>query len=386
MKFFLNCVILLFYSFNLLAQELVDGRIVSSVSYDKDNSANSMIDIYQRHLSGLKNGNCAMYPSCSNFGLMVFNDKPFLEAMTLVSDRLMRCSHDNKMYDVTYKYGLRSNIDYPYYKTMPGDLQQQRALYTDVLKYNVDSTLMFVNYLINNQDYNSALLEIRRKEFFSAANEKYAAKKLICYRALNEFEKGIYEYEVLMPDSLAKTAPVVCEAAKLYYSSGDYNKTISVVDKGLEEELVFDDRVDVLKATSYAQLGDYNNSIFYFNKSTNLGDDVRKRSIEIVEQLKNIKYKKPALAKWLSIIPGAGYLYAGHKGSALTSFIVNGLLMYATYSSIKNENYGVAGILGVVSLSFYIGNINGAGRSAIRYNDKMRRRCLDELEQINLIY
>jgi hypothetical protein len=117
-----------------------------------------------------------------------------------------------------------------------------------------------------------------------------------------------------------------------------------------------------------------------------LSDDVKKRSVDIVEQLKNFKYKKPALAKWLSIIPGVGYYYAGHKGAALTSFIVNGLLIYATYSSVVSENYGLAGLVGLVSLSFYIGNISGAGRSAIRFNEKTRSKYLGELERINQIY
>ena len=74
-----NCcfAILLFVPFLLSAQEYVDGNLVSSLRYDRDNSANSVINLYQKHLSKLKNGTCAMYPSCSNYGLMVFNDKPF---------------------------------------------------------------------------------------------------------------------------------------------------------------------------------------------------------------------------------------------------------------------------------------------------------------------
>jgi putative component of membrane protein insertase Oxa1/YidC/SpoIIIJ protein YidD len=386
MKILVICFIVLCYSSNLFSQEFVDGRIVSSVSYDKDNAANSVIDVYQRYLSGIKNGKCAMYPSCSNFGLMVFNEKPFFEAMTLVCDRVMRCSHDSKMYDVTYKYGLRGSIDYPYYKSVPKNLRRQSDLYTDVLKYNVDSVLMFVNHLINNQDYNSALLEIRRKEFFSETTEQLASKKLFCYRALNEVEKGMYEYEVLMPDSFAKTAPVMYEAAKLYYVSGDYGNTISIIDEAQGAGMLYDEGALALKAVSYAQLADYENSILLFEKSDFLSDDVKKRSVDIVEQLKNFKYKKPALAKWLSIIPGVGYYYAGHKGAALTSFIVNGLLIYATYSSVVSENYGLAGLVGLVSLSFYIGNISGAGRSAIRFNEKTRSKYLGELERINQIY
>ena len=66
------------------------------------------------------------------------------------------------------------------------------------------------------------------------------------------------------------------------------------------------------------------------------------------------------------MIPGLGYLYSGHKGTALTSLLVNGLLMYACYTSIQNENYGLAVLTGVISLSFYIGNISGSAKARCR--------------------
>ena len=78
--------------------------------------------------------------------------------------------------------------------------------------------------------------------------------------------------------------------------------------------------------------------------------------------------------------------YTKHKGSALTAFIVNSLLGYATYTSIKSENYGMAGVCGFLSLSFYIGNINGAGRSATRYNLKKKNEQIRKLERINNIF
>ena len=60
--------------------------------------------------------------------------------------------------------------------------------------------------------------------------------------------------------------------------------------------------------------------------------------------------------------------------------------MYATYTSIKSDNYGVAGIMSFFSLSFYIGNINGAARSAKRYNEKTKNDIISEIERINNIF
>lgn len=41
---------------------------------------------------------------------------------------------------------------------------------------------------------------------------------------------------------------------------------------------------------------------------------------------------------------------------------------------------------GFLSLSFYIGNINGAGRSALRYNRKKHDASVRQLESLNNIF
>ena len=86
------------------------------------------------------------------------------------------------------------------------------------------------------------------------------------------------------------------------------------------------------------------------------------------------------MAGTLAIIPGLGYLYSGHKSSAITSVIVNGLLCYALYSNIKVENYGMAALVGVFSFSFYIGNISGSIKSSKRYNEARTRKIINQIK------
>ena len=116
-----------------------------------------------------------------------------------------------------------------------------------------------------------------------------------------------------------------------------------------------------------------------------MNKDINENNLRLLKCIKEQKKKNPSIAKVLSIIPGAGYLYTNHKGSALTAFVINSLLGYATYTSVKSRNYGVAGICGFLGLSFYIGNINGAGRSATRYNEAKKRNIFTQLESINHI-
>jgi len=69
----------LFYivNLNIFAQEKHDGKVllnhnVKSDSIKKESSVKDYISLYQLFISGARGSECAMYPSCSNYGLKVF--------------------------------------------------------------------------------------------------------------------------------------------------------------------------------------------------------------------------------------------------------------------------------------------------------------------------
>ena len=86
----------------------------------------------------------------------------------------------------------------------------------------------------------------------------------------------------------------------------------------------------------------------------------------------NSKKKSVAAAQTLNaIIPGAGYFYLGQKRSALTSFLLNGLFIYASYEFF-HRGYIAAGIITTSFESgWYFGGIYGAGESAKFFNEKV---------------
>ncbi len=78
--------------------------------------------------------------------------------------------------------------------------------------------------------------------------------------------------------------------------------------------------------------------------------------------------KSPLAAGVMSaLIPGSGHIYAGHTGDGVTAFFLNGLFIAGTIAAIHQENYAVAGVVGVIGLPFYIGNIYGAANAAKKY-------------------
>ena len=355
------------------------------------------IRIYQNKISTQKNSRCAMYPSCSNYGLQVFADKPFWKAMPLLADRLCRCSHDAKFYDVTYKTGYRSLLDYPYYKEVPKNVPYRKQIlpYVAALKNREgrDSTLVFIHQLINRESYDLALLKIEEQLFQRRMlTDTLFYLKLLCYRALDMQEKGVFEYESYYKDCVQNNSRINWQMALMYKDLYNWQDATSVLQRNFMDTIADHDmlcKTYVLQAMLKAQQAEYGEARRLFISACQFDKDAQARlqeNLSVLKELESQKRKNATLAGVLSIIPGCGYLYTGHKGSALTSFAINSLLVYATYTSVKSRNYGWAGVCGFLSLSFYIGNINGAIHSAGRYNRKKREQIMERFNEINSIY
>jgi hypothetical protein len=100
----------------------------------------------------------------------------------------------------------------------------------------------------------------------------------------------------------------------------------------------------------------------YYDKATSYATAIARGDTTFPE-------KRPGVAAALAIIPGAGYAYAGHRGSALVSLIVNGLLWWSAIEAMENGEYAAGVTYGVFALGFYCGGIAGSAESARRYNE-----------------
>ena len=99
-----------------------------------------------------------------------------------------------------------------------------------------------------------------------------------------------------------------------------------------------------------------------------------REAITLLDQKGDPPQKSPFLAGAMSaMIPGSGHIYAGHYGDGITSFFLNGLFIAGTVVAIRQENYAVAGIVGVIGTPFYLGNIYGAANAATKWNLAVRR-------------
>lgn len=89
---------------------------------------------------------------------------------------------------------------------------------------------------------------------------------------------------------------------------------------------------------------------------------------ELLEGAPGYGRKSPVLASILGILPGLGYAYCEHYGTAAASLVLNGLLGWATYDAFKDGDTAEGITVSIFAAGFYLGNIVGSAQSAGRYN------------------
>ncbi|MFZ9885860.1 MAG: tetratricopeptide repeat protein [Myxococcota bacterium] len=100
--------------------------------------------------------------------------------------------------------------------------------------------------------------------------------------------------------------------------------------------------------------------------------------VETITARDTLDRKNPLLAGALSLVPGLGHLYLGRVGVGLTSFLWNGLFLFATVSAWLSGNWGVALVLTLFELGWYGGGIFGAVSGAVRHNRDAVRNWRDD--------
>lgn len=239
-------VFILSYSFccGQTFTEQIDGKTIltgqTSFNYSikkKELAVNDYIGFYQKYISGIRGQECPMYPSCSNYGMKTFSETNFVSAFAMTSDRLLRCGHDHNNYSLTLRNNGFKYLDYPAYDKPPKELYYSRNSYYFAYSETgkVDSSFLFIKNLINNQYYQEALLEIMRIEFkTNLFDVNIFINKIICLKAIGEYEKALFEYENKCPLEYKSNNELVFQIAIIQYKLQNFNQALQLNSKALE--------------------------------------------------------------------------------------------------------------------------------------------------------
>ena len=203
-----------------------------------------------------------------------------------------------------------------------------------------------------------------------------------------------YESAVQIFASLRSRFPDSSHAAEATYHEGICNAKLNRLDKAAAAFEAAATTETALEIAPRARLG---RALVEFDRG-DLGEtrndlqrfiadfpaDPRAGKVEttlsLLPQDGELPRKSPLTAGILSaIVPGSGHMYAGHSGDGATALLLNGLFIAGTAVAIQQENYAVAGVVGIIGLPFYIGNIYGAANAATKWNLGVRKGLRDKL-------
>jgi putative component of membrane protein insertase Oxa1/YidC/SpoIIIJ protein YidD len=360
---------------------------IKSQDLIKSSSSEDYISFYQKNISDLRSGSCPMYPSCSNYALETIKEQGLIIGIINGSDRLLRCGHEHKYYNLTLQEKGFKLIDLPNNLKETGLLFYVEHSTHTFNSFYQDSTLNFLASLINDGLYGEALIEINKikiakKEF----GDDLIAFEMMCLNAMKRYDKVIYNYSLLNSSSKNNT-DVIKQLVSSHLKLENYSEIIKI-----DSILIAKDKNEYrvrqllnLVFTSYLNENKFTEAKLYVsNKRLNSLDESNAETA--LNDLNSIKYKSPTLATITSIIiPGSGYIYAGHTVTGISALIFNSLLAYATYTSFKSNNTGMGVLTGLIGMGFYISNIQGSAKSVIRYNNYNKQQVIKGFERkINL--
>ena len=259
-----------------------------------------------------------------------------------------------------------------------------------------DKQFNYAENLFSNNDYSTAVMEYKRFIYFFPEDKR--VERAMYQTGMSYYLEGDFKAAV---DSFQKLADEYVDtdyAIKSYFKISEAYMKLKAFDPAIINlnNLILVAHDEDVRDEAYYRLGwiylemaSWERGRQYFSKISVKNKDkyrLEKLAAELDTE-KLISKKNPKLAGFLSVLPGAGFLYCERYQDALIAFLFNGALIYAAYESFDAENPALGGLLAFVEVGFYAGNIYGAVTSAHKYNRKKTGLFLEKLKdhvKINL--
>jgi len=251
------------------------------------------------------------------------------------------------------------------------------------LPRGADSLLRYGDYLLQSGDYYRAVSEYKRCLFFHAGTAEADSACIGVGRALllaDQFsllEQWIQEMPdgcPLRPASSLIAAQGAIEAGLPAVALRDLDLCHTTTGDGRLAERSYLRGLALVESGSYGEAsGAFSmvpDSSPFSTRACQYGD--------LLEHAPDLEPRSPTVAALLGVVPGLGYAYANHYGTAIASLIVNGALAVATISAFQSGHDETGWALGVLGLGFYMGNITGSAQSANRYNRFVNERFQEQ--------
>lgn len=259
-----------------------------------------------------------------------------------------------------------------------------------ILIIDSDRQFEFAEYYFFNKEYLRAVDEFKRFVYFFPKDERVemALFKIgMSYFFGKHYTEAIGSFNALI-DEYGETD--LCIKSYLMASESHIKlRAYGAAVINLHNLITITDDRDVRDEAYYrigwiyVETANWEKAGRYFSKISSQNKDKYKlkKLADELDKEKLIPKKSPRLAGFLSIIPGAGFLYCERYQDALIAFLLNGGLIWAAYESFDEGHNALGAVITFVEIGFYTGNIYGAINSAHKYNRNNTSRFIEKLKE-----
>ena len=245
-----------------------------------------------------------------------------------------------------------------------GNLQAQQE---DL--YNLQNTEKYARYLLASRQYNLAVDEFERLVFLDKNNDEYKNLLLVAIFKNGEPKKALTRIEQIYHNNISKMPETISNKYLVLLQEID---SIPQIMQLLNTNFNIKKENNLLFKWSNLMLNKKYKQANKFIDSHKLELGNNTEIIKINNFALHQKHKNPWIAGGLSaFVPGLGKVYTGNYIDALTAFIFVGGNAYQSYRGFKKNGYKstLGWIFGGIAAGFYVGNIFGSAKAAIRFNN-----------------
>ncbi len=249
------------------------------------------------------------------------------------------------------------------------------------------TTQGFGDTLYQQENYTQALYAYQQALYYAetgTAQDPLKFKIAKTYLKLNQFEKAKELLDNLVENSATLKKEAHWKLATEYFQRKEFE--LAGFELQNYGEIYKDKKAEYLSAWAELSSHNYDKAQLKFARLAEAKEHTYSlASAELSEKAlagKNLPQRSIGTAQFLSyIIPGSGQVYAENWQDGVVSFLVNGLTISLLSTSLRQNRTGEALIWLTLETAWYFGGVYSAGNSANKYNENVRERYLEDLDE-----
>ena len=263
------------------------------------------------------------------------------------------------------------------------------------LTINADQQIDLADMHYRHGDYQSAITEYKRFIYFFPDHPKVATAQFQI--GMSQFQAQEYHNAIASFQTFINTYASHRLSARAYFKLSESH--LALKDHG-NALLTLHNLTQITRDTSIQDQAHYRTGWIHIEraswaKALKAFDKIRPANRVIynlptlqteIETIQNMPQKSPQTAGMLAILPGAGHVYTKRYQDALISFTVNSALIVGAYASFNSGNEILGGVLTLIGLGFYSGNIYSAISSAHKYNRRQTEQSIQRLQKKKILF